>query len=147
MKKGKNIVLLLGIIFVVVQLLLNVFTTNFRTISGFNVALLGGSVLFYFVILIFPILTLRLDQKNKCNRKMAVTAVITCSLCLLLDVLTIVAYLPKYIILSNVGHVSIVVSHIISAWVGIVGIILLIVGSTLSVHKKEQPASADALDL
>lgn len=147
MKKGKNVVLLLGIIFMAVQLLINVVRTNFRTISGFNLALLGCSVLFYFAILIFPILTLRLNLKNKCSRKMAITAVITCSLCLLLDVLTIVANLPQSIILANIGYVSIVMLHIMSAFAGIVGILLLIVGSALSARKKEETVTTDALDL
>ena len=155
MKRGKNILLLIGIVCTGIVLLLNIgrfFTSALNGVSDFYLALIGINVLLYALWMLFPSILLLRNLRNKRSIMIATISIIVSVAYLLKDISALISLLPNYLLLSKLGlidtYLTVILSYIKNSGLVVsLGQILIIIGSVLSLRKKEEPATTDSVNL
>ncbi len=149
MKKGKNIALLIGIVCnsaVILWSMLKFVVTLFNTVSGNELKYCFFSYVFPVVIMlslmIFPVLLLIRNLKNKAGKILPIVSIIiNCAILLLLLFNSVTPAIPKYLIYSELTFIDTYFSIILSflsngGFLFIIGYLSLITGSVLSLSKR-----------
>ena len=155
MKRGKNILLLIGIVWTGIVLLLNIgrfFISALNGVSDFYLALIGINVLLYALWMLFPSILLLRNLRNKRSIMIATISIIVSVAYLLKDISALISLLPNYLLLSKLGlidtYLTVILSYIKNSGLVVsLGQILIIIGSVLSLRKKEEPATTDSVNL
>ena len=155
MKRGKNILLLIGIVCTGIVLLLNIgrfFISALNGVSDFYLALIGINVLLYALWMLFPSILLLRNLRNKRSIMIATISIIVSVAYLLKDISALISLLPNYLLLSKLGlidtYLTVILSYIKNSGLVVsLGQILIIIGSVLSLRKKEEPATTDSVNL
>ncbi len=150
MKKSKNIVLLVGIFCMAAVFLWSMI----RFFSGLSGALDGNGVTFLLfnnlypalcllLLMVLPILLLVRNLKDKGGKVLSILSIAVNSLLLVFGLFSLVTpAIPQYIVFSKLGlidtYFTIVFGYLASGGLLLVGYLLTIVGSVLSLPKKEK---------
>ena len=154
MKKAKNIVLLIGIIFNSLYILLQLFRFVYDCVT---VVLRFGfdnlryfiyndffSSLITFALMILPVILLILNLKNKAGKVLPIISAVMCGVVSLSIIFSLVTpAIPQYLIYSKLGFIdtyfTIILSFITSGGIlYFIGFVLLTVGSILSLIKSKE---------
>ena len=143
MKKGKNILLLIGIICSVGTLLFNLCRNiswiyeeeHFWLIYALN-------IVFDVLICFFPVMLLSQNLRNESKKAFAISTIIASCIGLCLSLIEIVAALPQFLIYAHLGFAQMMFTLFIENGVlmFLIGFLLLLIGSICSLPKKKKQA-------
>ena len=143
MKKGRNILLLIGIICSAGTLLFNLYRNisliheeeHFYLIYALN-------IVFDVLILFFPIVLLSQNLRNESKKAFAISTIIVSCVGLCLSLIEIVAALPQFLLYAHLGFIQMMFALYIENGVFtlLIGFLLLLIGSICSLPKKKKQA-------
>lgn len=149
MKKGKNIILLIGLVCLALQLCLHIYKFYlylYQNVPGNILILLTFNVIFSLIAILIPLILFVRNLKNRRSKLISIVSIIlNCSgLCMFL--LSIMANLPRYIIYRELGfdlsteNFRFLINTILTDFptFAVIGHVFLIIGSILSLPKKKE---------
>ena len=143
MKKGKNILLLIGIICSAGTLLFNLY----RNISWIHEEayfwlIYALNIVFDVLILFFPVMLLSQNLRNESKKAFAISTIIVSCVGLCLSLVEIVAALPQFLLYSHLDFIQMMFALYIENGVFtlLIGFLLLLIGSICSLPKKKKQA-------
>lgn len=138
MKKGKNVLLLIGIICTAGTLLFNLYQNTLAIKDQEHVYLIYAlNIIFDVLILFFPATLLSQNLRNGSKKAFAVISVIASCVGLCLPLAGIFTALPQFLIYKHLGFVQMMFMLYIENGVItlLIGFLLLLIGSVCSLTK------------
>ncbi len=143
MKKGKNILLLIGIICTAGTLLINLYqhTLVLQDLEHYYL-IFAVNIVFDVLILFFPVMLLSQNLRNESKKQFAVISVITSCVGLCLPLAGIVTTLPQFLIYKHLDLVQMMFTLYIEndVLMLLIGFLSLLIGSICSLPKKKKQA-------
>ena len=143
MKRGKNILLLIGIICSAGTLLFNLCRNISLLYEEEHFWLIYGvNIVFDVLMLFFPVMLLSQNLRNESKKSVAVGSVIVSCVGLCLAFAGVIVALPQFILYSHLGFVQMMLTLYIENGVFtlLIGFVLLLIGSISSLSKKRKQA-------